>query len=246
MYDEKRIARIKKLGTIAVCILLLIAGFAAGFGMGSSKKKAATEPEKPKVEEVKEELTSETVNKFLIAYYTKKDLGENRNRYEPLVTAAMYNELTTEEEQPVNQAYKGYVVNQVLDSAEIYVNTEDNSAICVVTYKNTQRMKQGTNEGALLNQSNQEAIKLTFLQQGKQYLVNQVSSVIVENSLISSRNTYNTAVETTDDTVEAAETTENSDVAMIEASTTAPENYPENGKFQEQETEESVNESSES
>jgi hypothetical protein len=240
MYDEKKIALIKKLGTIAVCVLILIAGFATGFGVGSSKKKAAAEPEKPKVEEVKKELTAETVNKFLIAYYTKKDLGENRNRYEPLVTTAMYNELTTEEEQPVNQAYKGYVVNQVLDSAEIYVNTEDSSAICVVTYKNTQRMKQGTDDGALLNQSNQEAIKLTFLQQGKQYLVNQVSSVIVENSLINNRNSYNTAVETT------AEEIESSEAVTTQDTTAATENYPENGKFQEQETEESLNESSES
>jgi len=240
MYDEKKIALIKKIGTIAICALLLLAGFATGFGVGSSKKKTAAEPEKPKVVEVKEELTAETVNKFLIAYYTKKDLGENRNRYEPLVTTAMYNQLTTEEEQPVNQAYKGYVVNQVLDSAQIYVNTDDNSAICVVTYKNTQRMKKGTDDGALLNQSNQESIKLTFLKQGKQFLVNQVSSVIVENSLISNRNSYNTAVETT------AEETESNEAFITQDTTVTTKNYPENRKFQEQETEESLNESNES
>ena len=33
----------------------------------------------------------------------------------------MYNELVNVEKQPVNQAYKGYVVNQVLDTYKIYM-----------------------------------------------------------------------------------------------------------------------------
>ena len=192
MYDQKKILKFKKLGIVLVSIILLLAGFSVGFGMGAIKKKNTVEPVKKEVVEKKDDLTSDTVSKFLVAYYTKKDLGENRNRYEPLVTTAMFNELTAEENQPVNQAYKGYVVNQVLDSAEIYVNNEENTVICTVTYKNTQRVKQGTDDGALRNQSNQEAIKLTFLKQGKQYLVNKLEPITVSsaNPLGNERNSY--------------------------------------------------------
>lgn len=192
MYNQKKILKFKKLGIVFVTIILLLAGFSVGFGMGAVKQKNTVAPVKKEVVEKKKELTSDRVNKFLIAYYTKKDLGENRNRYEPLVTEAMRNELTAEENQPVNQAYKGYVVNQVLDSAEIYVNSEENTVICTVTYKNTQRVKKGTDDGALRNQSNQEAIKLTFLKQGKQYVVNKLEPITVSsaNPLGNERNTY--------------------------------------------------------
>lgn len=192
MYNQKKILKFKKLGIVIVSVILLLAGFSVGFGIGAVKQKNTVAPVKKEVVEKKKDLTSDMVSKFLVAYYTKKDLGENRNRYEPLVTTAMFNELTTEEKQPVNQAYKGYVVNQVLDSAEIYVNSEDNTVICTVTYKNTQRVKQGTDDGALRNQSNQEAIKLTFLKQGKQYLVNKLEPITVSsaNPLGNERNSY--------------------------------------------------------
>ncbi|MBU5519615.1 hypothetical protein KQI96_16635, partial [Enterococcus sp. S163_ASV_20] len=104
--------------------------------------------------EEKETITPASVKKFLIAYYTKKDLGENRNRYKPLVTPGMYNELVAEEKQPVNQAYKGYVVNQVLDRYKIYIDSENNEVISEVSYKNTQRVKINNDDGALKNQEN--------------------------------------------------------------------------------------------
>ncbi|WP_254558615.1 hypothetical protein, partial [Salmonella enterica] len=86
-------------------------------------------------------LSDSTVNKFLIAYYTKKDLGENDNRYKLLMTDSMYNQATSNEKLPVNQAYKGYVIDQVFSKADIYINQKDLTAICNVTYKNTQLTK---------------------------------------------------------------------------------------------------------
>lgn len=192
MYNQKKIQKFKKVGIVFSCFIILLAGFSVGFGMGGVKQDKAVEPVKKEVTEKKTVLTSDTVDKFLIAYYTKKDLGENRNRYEPLVTTAMFNELIAEEKQPVNQAYKGYVVNQVLSSAEIFINTEEETVICVVNYKNTQRVKKGTDDGAIRNQSNQEAIKLTYLKQGNHYLVNRLEPVILEsaNPLGNERNSY--------------------------------------------------------
>ncbi|AOA04149.1 hypothetical protein [Carnobacterium maltaromaticum] len=227
MYDQKKILKFKKLGIVIVSIILLLAGFSVGFGMGAIKKKNTVEPVKKEVVEKKDDLTSDTVSKFLVAYYTKKDLGENRNRYEPLVTTAMFNELTAEENQPVNQAYKGYVVNQVLDSAEIYVNNEENTVICTVTYKNTQRVKQGTDDGALRNQSNQEAIKLTFLKQGKQYLVNKLEPITVSsaNPLGNERNSYkstsnaNSTEKDFDSSIDSSEKTKVTEETKNESST---------------------------
>lgn len=196
MYNHDKIRKLKKAGWILGLLFLVLLCFFVGFSVGKNKQKSAQKPVKKEVIEKKIDLTTDTVQKFLIAYYTRKDLGENRNRYEPLVTTSMYNELTTEEKQPVNQAYKGYVVNQVLDSANIYINTEEDTAICVVTYKNTQRIKIGTDEGALKNQSNQEAVQLTFTQKGKKYLVDKLEPVTLTNLLNTDSNSYNTNVTT--------------------------------------------------
>ena len=135
----EKLSRYKKIGFIGGSLLLIVLIFLIGLSVGQ-RKQVNTNEKQVKVEK-KEELTTSTVKKFLIAYYTKKDLGENRNRYEPLVTSAMYNELVNVEKQPVNQAYKGYVVNQVLDTYKIYIDTENNEVIVDVTYKNTQRTK---------------------------------------------------------------------------------------------------------
>lgn len=171
----EKLSRYKKIGFIGGSLLLIVLIFLIGLSVGQRKQV--------KVEK-KEELTTSTVKKFLIAYYTKKDLGENRNRYEPLVTSAMYNELVNVEKQPVNQAYKGYVVNQVLD-----------------TYKNTQRTKRNNDEGALKNQSNQEAMKLTFVKQGANFLVDKMAPVTLTNELQEEQNSYNTHVVTKEESI---------------------------------------------
>lgn len=154
------------------------------------RKKCGTCQKRSGKEKV--ELTPKLVNQFLLAFFTKKDLGENRNRYKPLMTETMYNQATAEEEEPVNQAYKGYVVNQVLETADIYLNEKDLSAICVVTYKNTQRTKLGTDQGALMNQSNKESVKLTYIKEGDKFFVNKVEPVLVsdDQAVLKTRNAY--------------------------------------------------------
>ncbi|HFK2861048.1 TPA: hypothetical protein ACGY69_002763 [Enterococcus faecalis] len=197
MYNMEKLSRYKKIAFIGGSLLLIVLIFLIGLSVGQRKQVNINEKQ-VKVEK-KEELTTSTVKKFLIAYYTKKDLGENRNRYEPLVTSAMYNELVNVEKQPVNQAYKGYVVNQVLDTYKIYIDTENNEVIVDVTYKNTQRTKRNNDEGALKNQSNQEALKLTFVKQGANFLVDKMAPVTLTNELQEEPNSYNTHVVTTEE-----------------------------------------------
>ena len=122
----------------------------------------------------------------------------------------MYNQATAEEEEPVNQAYKGYVVNQVLEMADIYLNEKDLSAICIVTYKNTQRTKLGTDQGALMNQSNKESVKLTYIKEGDNFFVNKVEPVLVsdDQAVLKTRNAYKS------DSQEMMNTTETSSFSV--------------------------------
>lgn len=190
MYNQEKIRKLKKAGAVFGLLFIVLIVLLIGMNIGKSQQKAQQKPIKQETVEKKKELTTDTVRDFLIAYFTRKDLGENRNRYKPLVTTSMYNELTSDEDQPVNQAYKGYVVNQVLDSADIYIDTENDTAICVVTYKNTQRTKIGSDDGALKNQSNQEALQVTFTEAGKKFLVDKMEPVTLTNLLNTDNNSY--------------------------------------------------------
>lgn len=177
MYNENKMKRVRKLLIgVSVVVALII-----GFGVGSlGKKEANKEVEKPKVSETKPTtLTEERVKQFLIAYYTKKDLSENRNRYKPMMTEAMYKQETNQEDLPVNQAYKGYTVNQVFDSAKIYVDDTNLTAICEVTYHNTQLKEKNSIKNALKDQSNIESIKISYVKQGNDYLVNNINGVML-------------------------------------------------------------------
>ena len=177
MYNENKMKRVRKLLIgVSVVVALII-----GFGVGSlGKKEANKEVEKPKVSETKPTtLTEERVKQFLIAYYTKKDLSENRNRYKPMMTEAMYKQETNQEDLPINQAYKGYTVNQVFDSAKIYVDNTNLTAICEVTYHNTQLKEKNSIKNALKDQSNTESIKISYIKQGNDYLVNNINGVML-------------------------------------------------------------------
>lgn len=177
MYNENKMKRVRKLLIgVSVVVALII-----GLGVGSlGKKEANKEVEKPKVSETKPTtLTEERVKQFLIAYYTKKDLSENRNRYKPMMTEAMYKQETNQEDLPVNQAYKGYTVNQVFNSAKIYVDDTNLTAICEVTYHNTQLKEKNSIKNALKDQSNTESIKISYIKQGNDYLVNNINGVML-------------------------------------------------------------------
>ncbi|MEG2937664.1 MAG: hypothetical protein RR812_04575 [Vagococcus sp.] len=178
MVDIEKLKLVKKIAAILVCLLLLIVGFLLGSTIGKKEpKQVKIEPNESVDKEAKKELTTKIVNDFLTAYYTKKDVGENRNRYEPLVSVAMFNELKAQEEQPINQAYKGYIVNQVFDRADIYVDTIKSTAVCLVNYTYTHRSEKNTDRNALLNQNESEAIKIEFQKEGKKFIVNKIDYV---------------------------------------------------------------------
>lgn len=202
MYNQVKINRTKKIIMVVASLLLLGAGFLIGWGSSHAKKtekqsQVEVVEDSPEEKKKKEQiLTNEDVSNFLVIYYTRKDLGENQHRYEPLVTTSMLNELIETENEPVNQAYKGYLVNQVFETADIYVDSIKSTAIAFVTYKNTQRAVKGSDENVLENQTNQEAIKLSFLKQGDKFLVDRMEYVSLSQPLSQPRNSYKTVNET--------------------------------------------------
>ena len=195
MYDQKKLKTFKRvsLSVVIVFAILIVGGI--GFSIGIRGKEAAIhQVQKPKVIVESKKLSDRTVNDFLIAYYTKKDLGENDHRYKPLMTESMYHQATSDEKLPVNQAYKGYVIDQVFSQADIYINEKELTAICNVSYKNTQLSKLNSKAGALFDQPNKVTIRLTFVKQGKKYLVNNMEIItLVEPDGTTSANSYPTA-----------------------------------------------------
>ena len=187
MYDEKKIKRFKYAAGVVVAIVLLVVGYSVGnlTTSMSTNDKTTTKTTESK----KSELSRATVEKFDLAFFTKKDLGENRNRYKGLMTEAMYNQEVSEENKPVNQAYKGLVIDQVLKDQTIYIDTKDNTAIVDVEYTNTQLQEPNNLKTALKDQSNKATLKLTFDKQGNKYLVNEIKW-LTTNELSSDSTNY--------------------------------------------------------
>ena len=192
MYDEKKIKRFKTISAVIIGLVVLIVGYSIG-------NYTANVPSQPKTttksaNSSKNELSRETLEKFDLAFFTKKDLGENRNRYKSLMTEAMYNQEVAEENKPVNQAYKGMIVDQALKSEQIYIDTKDKTAIVDVEYTNTQLKDPGNLKTALKDQDNHATLKLTFIKQGGKYLVNEIDWI----SLVDSSSDSNTSGDSAD------------------------------------------------
>ena len=176
MYNEKKIKIVKRITVILTFLIGMLTG--AGITLTVYSKIAPEVSTEIKSEEKEVHLDQETVKNFLIAYYTKKDLGENRNRYLPFMTSSMYKLQVEQEDLPVNQAYKGYVLNQVFDGATIYIDESRMVAIATINYTNLQVLKKGSNEGTTLN--NTDSLLISFSKEKGKYLVNNIERIEVK------------------------------------------------------------------
>ncbi|MBB5887595.1 hypothetical protein [Lactovum miscens] len=191
MYNNEKIQKYKTFALVSGAILILLLGLGFGYSMGHLGQKAVTKKASTKLvtSPSTQALNEATVNQFLIAYYTKKDIGENSNRYKPLMTDTMFTQATKSENQPVNQAYKGYIVNQVFNSSVNYIDAKDLTAICVVNYKNTQLVNKGDLSTGY-DQTSSQTIRLTFQKEGNKYLVNNLENVTLTLPNSTSQNSY--------------------------------------------------------
>ena len=180
MYNQKKLNLIKKAGFALLALLVLIVVVFGSFTAGKISKQASTKTPQVKTGKQETKLSDKAVNGFLLAYYTKKDLGENSNRYKPLMTEAMFKEAQADENLPVNQAYKGYVIDQVFKESTNYIDEKNMTAICVVTYTNTQLSQLNSTVGAVIDQANSDTIRLSFTKSGDKYLVNDIESMVLK------------------------------------------------------------------
>lgn len=225
MYNDKKVKRVQKI----ILAVLFIAGIFTGFAVGQlvtqhqekNEAKQTVKVKEPIKEKAKtKELTSDEVNNFLIAYYTKKDLSENRKRYKPFMTSSMYTQETDIENLPINQAYKGYVINQVFDEANIYIDTKNSIALVEVKYHNTQLVDKGTTDGALVDTPETQTLKLTFTNDNGKFKVNNINKIFLTTTNETPRsNTYEDDKEDAeDDPTQESDSKETKDSKVAETS----------------------------
>lgn len=177
MIDTTKLDQLKKLGVLAgVAILLVVA-----YGLGARDKTVKQAAHPPKVVETAKEaqLTQEVVKDFLVAYYTKKELEANRKLYKPFMTDSLYQQEISLEADPINQAYKGYVVDFKFQTADIYIDDTQLTALVKVHYTNTLLAEKGNYDKAQKDVVNEVDIKLTYVKQNGKYLLNQKTPLVL-------------------------------------------------------------------
>lgn len=174
------LAKIKALKIIGY-ILLLIVAVVIGVGVGQSMTTSSAKKENAENQEAKSEqiLTQEQVKEFLLNYYTKKDLGENRNRYKDYMTDGLYKQQIAKEEEPVNQTYKGFVIDFKFKSAEIFINQEKLQVITQVNYVNTLLDDKKNLETAQRDVLNKKTLRLSYINDNGTLKVNKIESIIL-------------------------------------------------------------------
>ncbi|MGO1498967.1 MAG: hypothetical protein ACTHWL_04705 [Streptococcus thermophilus] len=182
MIDEFKVTFFKRVMMIVGIIVIFLIGL--GFGSMGKKTDNQSSSHTTSTKKVKEghQLTESWVKQFLIAYYTKKDLEENRNRYKEYMTDGMFNAAVSEEETAQNQAYKGFVVNFEFKDAQIYIDKTNDKVICYVNYTNDLLQKKNSTEGAQLSVDNNTIIQLTYNEINGKYLVNNMSTLLITDS----------------------------------------------------------------
>lgn len=182
MINNKLKKIIKSIITVVVILLLCIMSYSLGYGIKEYKYKNETKNNTNQssiVEKQKQQITEETVKDFLITYYTKKDLGENRDRYKPYLTDGMYNAIVSNEDKASNKAYKGYIVDYEYEGADIYINNETKEVIVNVRYKNT-TLAIKDDRSNTTTKTHRESFKLSYVSTGGKLLINKMDKITIE------------------------------------------------------------------
>ncbi|MGT2845500.1 hypothetical protein ACVRZD_09830 [Streptococcus hongkongensis] len=189
MLDTEKLKLLKLIGLGLAVILVL--GLLFWFGFASTKSNQAAKEEKTITKQMKKiegsEVTTDYVKDFLAAYFTKKDLGENRNRYLPFMTEAAYQQEVNSEEEPATQAYKGYVVDTKLKSATIYIDDVNHVALATVNYTQTQLQKKHDYTNTQKDVLSSSTIRITYIKQDKKYLISHIEPILIVDTLNASQ-----------------------------------------------------------
>lgn len=183
MVDQFKVKMFKVTIYIVGAIVVFLIGL--GFGQIGQTPKNKTDNIK-QVKVTNKELSQKEVEKFLISYFTKKELGENDERYKAYVTTGLYNKLTELEKKSSQQAYKGYYVNYTYESSDIYINKEKNTALVVVNYLYDSKKSLDSKELSQKGISAKATYKLTYTGSDGKFLVSDIVSqnIVDEDNLM--------------------------------------------------------------
>ena len=204
MYDDNKVKLVRKAITVIIGFICLIVGIACGMWIGGSstlRQQATSTVEEVSKSAESKTLTADKVKEFLLAYYTKKDVGENQERYKEFMTEQLYAQQVKLDESPVTQAYKGYVLNQVYDKATVYIDEENLSALVEVTYTNVQTTKRNNAEAGV-KMSEKATIKLSYAKDKGEYLVNRIEPILLKKTTNNEKTTPSTTPEVNTETTE--------------------------------------------
>lgn len=177
MLDLAKIKALKIIGYILLLIVAVVIGVGVGQSMTTSEQKK--ENAKNQEEKTEQVLTQEQVKEFLLNYYTKKDLGENRNRYKDYMTDGLYKQQIAKEDEPVSQTYKGFVIDFKFKSAEIFIDQEKLQVITQVNYVNTLLDDKKNLETAQRDILNKKTLRLSYINDNGTLKVNKIESIIL-------------------------------------------------------------------
>lgn len=210
MLDLKKIKFLKIGGWILLVLLAALVGFAAG--QGSSKAKAQEKPKKQAAVTTSSfALKQKDVEEFLLHYYTKKDLGENRKRYKEYMTEGLYTQEVAREDEPQNQTYKGFVVDFEYKSSEVYIDEKNHQVLAQVRYTNTLLDEKKNYDTAVKGVQNETVLKLTYSEEGGKFKVSNIETMALMELPASSAGMSETSEPspTTEATTTAASSSQN-------------------------------------
>lgn len=209
MLDLNKLKLLKAVGYLFLIVLAVV----IGVGIGQSTSDKGKSISKSDVNQVSsnDRINPKKVEEFLLNYFTKKDLGENRKRYKEFMTAGLYQQEVAREEEPISQTYKGFVVDFKYKSSEIYINQNKHSVIAQVNYVNTLLDEKKNYETAQRDVMNKLTLRLTYVNESGQLKLNQIESIILTDQtgdygILDNLST--TEEESTETTSEIQETTE--------------------------------------
>ncbi|CAK1230338.1 hypothetical protein [Fructobacillus evanidus] len=172
MLDKKKLNLKARVKTVCTLFLGLVLGVAFASAVitpshKSSSKTSTTKTTSPST------LSSKNVKNFLMAYYTRKDLGENRSRYQDYMTKNAYQNTIKTEDQPTNAVYKGFVVDQEFESADIFIDADKKQAIVTVNYVN-QSLTKEDDRSTGVRQHKTATLLLTYVNENGKLKVNDI------------------------------------------------------------------------
>ncbi|KXT75180.1 hypothetical protein STRDD10_00416 [Streptococcus sp. DD10] len=179
-----------KVATAAIIALVVLLIFICGsllfwqLNQPKETKKVTQEPAVSVSSSTAEEkdgkqFNQELVHDFLVQYYTKTELTENRHRYKPFMTEGMYNSEVSEEEKELQLNTAGYTVDYKFDKADIYLDSENLTVIAEVSYLVTNLAKKNNYAQAEVDVSMKQILRIRYKYENGQYLIDDKDEIFI-------------------------------------------------------------------